>query len=209
MKTILLICTTLFAIGIGAVLAQDIESWTIKIVEPLQITAMEEGKIPQLPPAKDYFDSISYYYDGLIPIDTLCLFHRCVSDTTMIGYVLVPIGSKKIKEPHNSFAQFKPRVTISDVQRAETTLAKLISNEEKHWLFKDVRKRFKDYGRQYLFFYNKDGDECVLINCSCEKYDWMFSRFYHRALDGGSCNWQIIINLNKDKVIEYNINGEA
>lgn len=121
----------------------------------------------------------------------------------------MPIGSKKIKEPHNSFAQFKPRVTISDVQRAETTLAKLISNEEKYWLFKDVRKRFKDYGRQYIFFYNMDGDECVFINCSCEKYDWMFSRFYHRALDGGSCNWQIIINLNKDKVIEYNINGEA
>ena len=85
MKKTLLIYIVLYAIGISGALAQDTESWTIKIVEPLQVTNIEEGKFPKYEyPSKQ--DSINY---EIFEIDTGTLFYRCNTDTMLVGYVLV------------------------------------------------------------------------------------------------------------------------
>lgn len=204
MKKILL--TTAIALMMGtSVSAQSVATATE--VHPLQITAMEEGKIPTLE-FNTKRDSLIYsdHY-----IDTLCLFHRCMSDTMLVGYALVPTDidtlSLSFWVNHYGFKRFKSQITINDVQQAEIALLKLQRSKELRRKFSFIINEADIYGRQYLFFYNKDGDECVFINCSCEKYDWLFSRVFCKVLDGGDCYWKMAINLTKDKVIDYSING--
>ena len=210
MKKILLIYIVLYAIGISGALAQDTESWTIKIVEPLQVTNIEEGKFPKYEyPSKQ--DSINY---EIFEIDTGTLFYRCNTDTMLVGYVLVATKfwdtlfyRQWISWNNSDNIRLKKQISITDVQKAEDALAKQLSSKNLNREFSCIIKRYSEYGRQYLFYYNEYGDECVLINSSCEKYDWLFSRRYNVVSDGGQCYWKIKINLSKDELIDYRING--
>ena len=207
MKKILLIYIVLYAIGISGALAQDTESWTIKIVEPLQVTNIEEGKFPKYEFTSKQDSNI--YADSYM--DNKTLFYRCNADTMLVGYVLVPTGIDTLLHSfwvnHYGFKRFKSQITIDDVQQAEIALVKQQCSEELRRKFSCIINESDIYGRQYLFFYNKNGDECVLINCSCKKYDWHFSRVFCHVLDGSDCYWKMAINLTKDKIIDYSING--
>ena len=179
-------------------------------VKPINITAVSKGMSPVYPQFKDKWDSLFY---GGFSIDTSTLFHRCVSDTTLVGFVLVPTGFDTLiykKWVSNcGFAKFKREVTLEEVQCAENLLAVCVNKKELDLQFQGIKKRYNEYGRQYLFFFNKAGDLCVMVNCSCEKYDWLFSRRYTRVCDGGDCYWEMAINIDKREILKYIINGDA
>ena len=188
------------------------QSQTSIQIEPLQITNMEEGKFP-----KYEFTSKrdSNLYAGF-SIDTDALFYRCNADTMLVGYVLVAINGggtafyypKCVSWDNYKDIRLNKDISITDVQNAENTLAKHLPTLNHHRI-DEIIECYKKYGRQYIFYYNENGDECVLINCSCEKYDWLFSRRYKIVRDGGACYWQIIINLSNDKIINFHVNGDA
>ena len=178
-------------------------------VKPIKITGMSLYEhYPRH--YKSHIDSIEY---SSFSIDTLTMFYRCVSDTMLVGYALVPTGIDTLLQViwvgDTSFVNFKKTVTIEDVQLAENALAKCVCNEEVENQFFHINKRYADYGRQYLFYYNKDGDLCVNVNCSCEKYDQLLSERYNVVLDGGDCYWNMNINLKKNRIISWYVNGEA
>ena len=166
-------------------------------------------------------DSIDYHR---FSINEHTYFHRCLSDTQLVGYVLVPTefdsvfmedringyGNSMIgrgKTRHNfGYGRFKKDVTIEDVQLAENALAACVNDQ---YDFSSIRKHYRQYGRQYIFFYNENDELCVLVNCSCEKYDWLFSHRYTSVRDGGDCFWKMIINLHSGKCLSVMVNGEA
>ena len=179
-------------------------------VKPVTISAVSQGMFPVYPQLNDKWDSLFY---GGFSIDTNTLFHRCVTDTTLVGFVLVPTGFDTLVYQmwvsECGFAKFKREVTIEEVQSAENVLADCVNKKELDLQFHNIKKRYNKYGRQYLFFYNKRGDLCVKVNCSCDKYDWLFSRRYTRVCDGGDCYWEMAINMDKREIIGYYINGYA
>ena len=62
---------------------------------------------------------------------------------------------------------------------------------------------------QSAVFYDENNQLCVLVNCSCEKYDWLFSRRYCYVHDGGDCYWRMVINLETGKTLYVSVNGEG
>lgn len=66
------------------------------------------------------------------------------------------------------------------------------------------------YGRQYIAVKDKHSHKIVYINCFCNpseftyrKHDWV------QVDDGGNCFFQIKIDLNDKKVIDFRENGVA
>ena len=57
--------------------------------------------------------------------------------------------------------------------------------------------------------YDENDQLCVLVNCSCEKYDWLFSHRYCSVRDGGDCYWRMVINLETGKTLYVSVNGEG
>lgn len=208
MKKAFLVCAALLALAATtACISGKSTVTTYKKVSPIQITEIFPGVFP----SKQYASEAEKNNYSSFEIDTNTLFHRCVSETMLVGYALVPTGFDTLFFPmwlHGcDFARFKQQVTLDDVRRAETLLAKSINKEELDLYFCHIKTRYRDYGRQYVFFYNKAGDLCVMVNCSCEKHDWLFSRRYTVVCDGGDCYWRMVINLDNGQLIYYNING--
>jgi len=68
-----------------------------------------------------------------------------------------------------------------------------------------------DYYRQYVGFVDSNGNRIIFINAVCKSYgqksdlkkNWIF------VLDGGSCFYQIKVDLTNKKCIDFSVNGEA
>ena len=68
-----------------------------------------------------------------------------------------------------------------------------------------------DYFRQYVGYVDSKGNRIVFINAVCKSYgqksdlkkNWIF------VLDGGSCFYQIKVNLTNKKCTDFSVNGEA
>lgn len=68
-----------------------------------------------------------------------------------------------------------------------------------------------DYYRQYVGFIDNKGNRIIFINAVCKAYgqksdltkNWIF------VLDGGSCFYQIKIDLTNKKCFDFSVNGEA
>ena len=181
---------------------------SIKLVYPLPITKMQEGKFPTYPDNLKKEPPVTYLFP---PADTLTLFHRCLSDTMFAGFVLVPTEFDTLQYQlyiNERKATFKKDVTLEDIRQAEKTMAKLLNSKplSQEKSFRNIKRRYREYGRQYIFFY-KDGDLCVYVNCNCKKYDWHFSHSYYDTMEGGDCHWMIKINLSKSETIWYYIGG--
>ncbi len=68
-----------------------------------------------------------------------------------------------------------------------------------------------DYFRQYVGYVDGNGNRIVFINAACKSYgqksdlnkNWVF------VLDGGSCFYQIKVDLTNKKCIDFSVNGVA
>lgn len=220
MKITKLIKLTLLLVLSQSVMAQLPKPYAKPNTKPIIVTDLIK---PEGFAKKNYDnkrDSANYYY---FSIDEQTYFYRCNVDTQLIGYVLVPTGFDSVfmKGRINSagslidkgkklhlfgYGRFKQDITIEDVQRAENALAAALNEKD---YFKQIRKRYKVYGRQYIFFYDENNELCVFVNCSCEKYNWLFSRRFCSVRDGGDCYWKMVLNLETGKILSVSVNGEA
>lgn len=67
----------------------------------------------------------------------------------------------------------------------------------------------KRYKRQYVAFIDSKGQRKVYVNCFCVD-DWGFDywkKYLVRVADGGSCFFQLTINLSKLKYEQFTTNG--
>jgi len=67
------------------------------------------------------------------------------------------------------------------------------------------------YYRQYVGYFDNNGDKIILINAFCSKQGSSeeLTKKLIMIHDGGSCYYKIKINLNKKKCFDLLINGEA
>lgn len=82
-------------------------------------------------------------------------------------------------------------------------------------IVKEYGKQLKfsdsDYYRQYVGYIDSKGNRIVLVNAVCKSYgqksdlrkDWIF------VFDGGTCFYQIRVDLTAKKCFDFSINGEA
>ncbi len=78
-------------------------------------------------------------------------------------------------------------------------------------LGKILRFNHSDYYRQYIGYIDNKGNRVIFINAICSasgdrndlKKTWWF------VLDGGSCYYQIRIDLKGKKCFDFAVNGEA
>jgi hypothetical protein len=105
-------------------------------------------------------------------------------------------------------------LTNSNIQMVDKLLNECI---KKHNDQQDSTKKFyefidlKKYKRQYIPFINSKGEKKVHVNCFCIS-DWNLNGWKKSLVlvdDGGSCFFNVTINLTTNKYEELYINGYA
>ncbi|WP_375562126.1 hypothetical protein ACE193_06135 [Bernardetia sp. OM2101] len=66
-----------------------------------------------------------------------------------------------------------------------------------------------DYYRQYIVVKNKLGEKEVWINCFCRNTESNWRQEIVQVKDGGSCYFNLKINLSKKQHYNFRVNGEA
>lgn len=65
------------------------------------------------------------------------------------------------------------------------------------------------YKRQYIAVLNQEGEKLVWVNCFCISYDNQWRYAPVMVKDGGSCYFNVTINLTQNKYYEFSVNGEG
>lgn len=155
------------------------------------------------------------------PSDTNYRFTECRNAEVTVGYLIEAkdcVFLVGILLGH----QFEDccEVGLQDVQRAENMLAKVLDRRADS---AQIIQRaftapyFYQYIRQYAFYLNPEGDTCVHINCIHIREVMPKERFFHSrmrpdlryivVLDGSDDFWNADLNLTKDKLLTYDVNG--
>ena len=195
-------------------LMQHISAQELPHLEPVTITEMVPVEID--------FELERQQSSGFIRVDTTKRFTECRNAEGTVGYLIEAkdcVFLVGILLGH----QFEDccEVGLQDVQRAETMLAKVLDRRADS---AQIIQRaftapyFYQYIRQYVFYLNPEGDTCVHINCihnsEVMPEDKEFFPFrirpdlnYMTVFDGDDNFWNADLNLTKDKLLTYDVNG--
>ena len=116
----------------------------------------------------------------------------------------------------SAFEKFTPTIAESGlvIQLSKNHIDSLEHNREPK-IVKEYGKLLKfsdsDYYRQYVGYIDSKGNRIVFVNAVCKSYgqksdlrkDWIF------VFDGGSCFYQIKVDLTAKKCFDFSVNGEA
>jgi len=112
----------------------------------------------------------------------------------------------------SSFQKFTP--TIEEIMLAKE-LAKyhidsLEQNRDKR-NGKLLENTDSDYYRQYIGYIDDMGDHIILLNAVCSAYAQKrnLNKEWILVLDGGSCFYQIKVNLKRKRCFDFSVNGVA
>lgn len=96
-------------------------------------------------------------------------------------------------------------LTLNDIKKSESIMHAFFAARH----MKKIIRR--EYIRQYFGFLDENGHKIVYINLIRRRSAKQFSMSteYVSVYDGGDDFWNILIDLNEEKVINYNINGVA
>ena len=111
----------------------------------------------------------------------------------------------------------------SEMKVIESILDKAIEKREFDFLKRPIKKNIYRYYLQYIPYINNRGERIMKINALCEIpeipispdvnsstwniADW--KKEYISVSDGGSCYWQMIINIDQNSYESLMINGEG
>ena len=182
---------------------------------------LEPVTISEMVPVEIDFELERQQSSGFIRVDTNYRFTECRNAEGTVGYLIEAkdcVFLVGILLGH----QFEDccEVGLQDVQRAETMLAKVLDRRADS---AQIIQRaftapyFYQYIRQYVFYLNPEGDTCVHINCIHIREVMPEERFFHSrmrpdlryivVLDGSDDFWNADLNLTKDKLLTYDVNG--
>ena len=113
---------------------------------------------------------------------------------------------------------FKNTTSINLVNKDLQTIDRLLSDcINAHNKKQDTTKKFsefielKNYRRQYVPFINSKGEKKVYVNCFCTSVGYFISwkKMMRIVDDGGSCFFNVIINLITLEYEQLFVNGSA
>ncbi|WP_277017325.1 hypothetical protein [Flavobacterium lindanitolerans] len=116
--------------------------------------------------------------------------------------------------------EYKPLTpTQSELEQIDIILQDALSKGEFYFLKEQTLKELKNRYRQYICYINGNGDKIVYVNSFCKiptiydddgkakLLDWKNEMV--DTADGGSCYWNMKINLTKNTYYELIINGNS
>lgn len=98
----------------------------------------------------------------------------------------------------------------NEEQKASNEDRKYFFGDSLHYDYESKIIEFRNYHRQCEAFYNDKGEKIVVLNCLCDIKnlpDWRKAKI--EVKDGGSCFFQIAVNLDLKIVYGFMINGQA
>ncbi|WP_339836475.1 hypothetical protein [uncultured Flavobacterium sp.] len=101
-------------------------------------------------------------------------------------------------------------LNTSDFFIIEEVLNNAINNGEFYFLKKASLNDLKKYYRQYVVYLNQNNEKCVYINAMCNVD--IIPNWKQELLDisdGGSCYWNLKINLSKRIYQNLIVNGQG
>jgi hypothetical protein len=113
--------------------------------------------------------------------------------------------------------------TNDDIISTESLLRAQVNNKKNKGDRKYIFANLKRYRRQYIGYFNKNGDKVIYVNCFPVDEDWADKKvkktdgsfiptWYNQlfqVFDGGNSFWQTNINLSKKKILGISVNGVA
>ena len=112
------------------------------------------------------------------------------------------------------------RPNQSEVNLSEKLIRKFIQNDKSNDFNNNLNDSiFNYYYFQLVPYINKDNEKIIYVNALCENFiksplpwqttrdekDW--EKSFYDVLDGGSCFWQLKININTKTTFNYSMNG--
>ena len=153
-------------------------------------------------------------------IDTSITFYECRNDKGIVGYVLDYHESQLFETALSSWGDEEEETLTSEgysmlaglkeVQLVEQLLAKefdLKADSSQEIQRALTAPRFYQYVRQYSFYQTKTGDTCVKINFAIPDGNTCLDSHYQNPCDGDDAFWKATINLSKEMILEYYVNG--
>lgn len=112
----------------------------------------------------------------------------------------------------------------TELDKVSRLLDKLEKDGKFEFVKKSKFKSYKDYYIQYFCLINERGEKIIFVNAMCEigkttivhykngligfkEFEW--KKYFQKVYDGGSCHWQISINISKNTYGLLNVNGYA
>jgi len=145
----------------------------------------------------------------------ICVFLCLLIISCKSGYnlkqdqTIIKPDASDLKQWKNAKA-FEP--SGSDIETAETLLKKGFDEQARGTVNRVLGKKPEDYYQQFVGFIDESGDKIIWINCFCKNEissfpDWKNKIVY--VADGGNCFVNIKVNISKNSVVEFNVNGVA
>jgi len=95
-------------------------------------------------------------------------------------------------------------------EKEDSTLYKDKAKSTKDFPYDNLIHHPEKYYKQLIAVTNSKGEKVVWVNCFCDEGDKSYwKKDIVRVMDGGSCYFQLKINLTTNKVLEFYINGLA
>lgn len=119
------------------------------------------------------------------------------------GYIFQAGGNNFIPD-NNDSERWTP--TAEDIKEVEL----IIKASYKDYRTTYELKSLRSYKRQYLGYLNEKGERIVWINALCgnDLNDWLKNDTVI-VLDGGSCYWNVRVNLMTKQVFNFGVNSKS
>jgi hypothetical protein len=124
-----------------------------------------------------------------------------------IDYVILSKNDEWVKNRFKNFSEGE--LTTDDLEQINEILNFAVENYNKKMEKDIILSRYK---RQYIAFFNKNGEKEVWVNCFNSKH--IENANYWKTevvvvMDGGNNFFQLIINLSKTTYYDFWVNGYA
>lgn len=128
---------------------------------------------------------------------------------------IIPVEGKNFKPTDEELILVEQLVNkrlniYNEEQKASNEDRKYFFGDSLHYDYESKIIEYKNYYRQLEAFYNDKGEKIVLLNCLCDIKNlpnWRKTKI--EVKDGGSCFFQIAVNIDLKIVYGFMINGEA
>ncbi|WP_109437033.1 hypothetical protein [Aquimarina sp. AU119] len=108
--------------------------------------------------------------------------------------------------PYSEFKVWKPNK--SEIKFVKSVLKKAIEENKSDYDVKEIFENYDDYYLQLTPYLNKNNDRIVFISAFCDMtYGKDWKNYIIDPDDGGSCFWQIQINIDNEKYFDLSVNG--
>jgi hypothetical protein len=99
-------------------------------------------------------------------------------------------------------------LSATEINKIDVLLRKAVSDYNRNPENSDLKiDSFHTYKRQLVTYVNPSGDKIVWINCCCYTWGQDWKKIIIEVSDGGSCYFNLTINLTGKQVSTLRVNG--